>query len=170
MSERKCRHSRASGNSAAQKSLDPRFRGDDIGPFCNRFLGCPFDRCFGGLLWVRALETSPLASAEHQSARRACRDAAGLRGALPRVVSIEAVRTAGLRGEAVLRSEIASVGPSGLHPDLQPQQVRKQPLPMLRAVLGQAGEFAMRQLKGSLPKLRGLAGRFVATIRGGHEA
>jgi len=27
---------------------------------------------------IRALETSPLASAEHQSARRACRDAAGL--------------------------------------------------------------------------------------------
>src|SRR6266702_1938466 len=49
MSERKCRHSRASGNPAARKSLDPplgrssklafaRFRGDDIGPFCNQFL------------------------------------------------------------------------------------------------------------------------------------
>ena len=127
-------------------------------------------RCCATGPFVAASE-SDLSSnpAEHQSARRACRDAAGLRGAYPKV-SIEAVRTADLRGEAVLRSEIASVGPSGLHPDSQPQQVRKQPLPMLRAVLGQAGEFAMRQLKGSLPKLRGLAGRFVATIRGGHEA
>ncbi len=72
---------------------------------------------------------------------------------------------AGLRGEAVLRGEIASVGPSGLHPDLQPQHVRKQPLPMLRAVLGQAGECAC-----SSRRVTGLAGRFVATIRGGHEA
>ena len=38
MSKRKCRHSRASGNPAARKSLDPRFRGDNIGPFCNQFL------------------------------------------------------------------------------------------------------------------------------------
>src|SRR6266705_1506360 len=38
MSKRKCRHSRASGNPAARKSLDPRFRGDDIGSFYNQFL------------------------------------------------------------------------------------------------------------------------------------
>src|SRR5712691_4406836 len=91
MSERKCRHSRASGNPAAQKSLDPRFRGDDIGPFCNQFLEAVSE------LHAENVDRAFISSDELPVAWRRCRIGLIDRGVLDKQMRVPEVERTVLR-------------------------------------------------------------------------